>query len=331
MARNGPDTATTEFFICVGDQPELDFGGRRNPDGQGFAAFGRVITGMDIVSRIHQQAADKQRLTPLVPIRAIRRAPRLARRAIRSLEGAAAALTSARVLSGAARGSRVPPGAARRAAGVRSHLESCRPCAGTTHANGPTHPAVRSCRSRWPAWPAPPRSRCHAPSPRSRSPRVAGANRRVRVGLIGCGGMGTSDLRDSRSRLGAQVRRALRRRRRAEREGRRTWSAATSRQTPELVTPRLPPRPRSQRHRCRSHLDPRPLARAAYGDGLPGRQGCLLREAALDEHQRRPDDGRGRAQIQPHRPDGHATAQRDWFRGRIDYVKSGQLGKDPAR
>ena len=35
-----PDSANSEFFICVGDQPELDFGGKRNPDGQGFAAFG---------------------------------------------------------------------------------------------------------------------------------------------------------------------------------------------------------------------------------------------------------------------------------------------------
>jgi peptidyl-prolyl cis-trans isomerase A (cyclophilin A) len=73
MARNGPDTATTEFFICVGDQPELDFGGRRNPDGQGFAAFGRVTRGLDIVRRIHQRPASAQRLTPPVAIRAIRR------------------------------------------------------------------------------------------------------------------------------------------------------------------------------------------------------------------------------------------------------------------
>src|SRR5437763_17056789 len=43
MARDGPDTATSDFFICIGDQPELDFGGKRNPDGQGFAAFGRVV------------------------------------------------------------------------------------------------------------------------------------------------------------------------------------------------------------------------------------------------------------------------------------------------
>jgi peptidyl-prolyl cis-trans isomerase A (cyclophilin A) len=75
MARNGPDTATSEFFICVGPQPDLDFGGRRNPDGQGFAAFGRVVRGMDVVTRIHQQAADRQRLSPPVPIREVRRAP----------------------------------------------------------------------------------------------------------------------------------------------------------------------------------------------------------------------------------------------------------------
>ena len=73
MARDGPDTARDEFFICIGDQPELDFGGRRNPDGQGFAAFGRVIKGMEVVRRIHQQPADGQKLTPPVLIqRAIR-------------------------------------------------------------------------------------------------------------------------------------------------------------------------------------------------------------------------------------------------------------------
>ncbi len=64
MARDGPDTAQDSFSICIGDQPELDFGGRRNPDGQGFAAFGRVIKGMDIVRRIHAMPAESQRLTP---------------------------------------------------------------------------------------------------------------------------------------------------------------------------------------------------------------------------------------------------------------------------
>jgi peptidyl-prolyl cis-trans isomerase A (cyclophilin A) len=52
MARAGPDTATASFSICIGDQPEMDFGGKRNADGQGFAAFGRVVDGMDVVRKI---------------------------------------------------------------------------------------------------------------------------------------------------------------------------------------------------------------------------------------------------------------------------------------
>ena len=52
MARNGPDTATASFSIVIGDQPEMDFGGRRNADGQGFAVFGRVTRGMDVVKAI---------------------------------------------------------------------------------------------------------------------------------------------------------------------------------------------------------------------------------------------------------------------------------------
>lgn len=51
MARLEPGTASSEFSICIGDQPELDFGGNRNPDGQGFAAFGKVINGMDLVKK----------------------------------------------------------------------------------------------------------------------------------------------------------------------------------------------------------------------------------------------------------------------------------------
>ena len=52
MARSGPDTATGSFSIVIGDQPEMDFGGKRNPDGQGFAVFGRVVSGMDVVKAI---------------------------------------------------------------------------------------------------------------------------------------------------------------------------------------------------------------------------------------------------------------------------------------
>ena len=58
MARGGPDTATSEFFICLNDQPSLDFGGMRNPDGQGFAAFGVVTKGMDVVRAIQNVETD---------------------------------------------------------------------------------------------------------------------------------------------------------------------------------------------------------------------------------------------------------------------------------
>jgi cyclophilin family peptidyl-prolyl cis-trans isomerase len=73
MARSGPDSATHSFFICIGDQPALDFGGKRNPDGQGFAAFGRVVEGMDLVREIHAMPADGQSLNPPLSIqRAVR-------------------------------------------------------------------------------------------------------------------------------------------------------------------------------------------------------------------------------------------------------------------
>lgn len=73
MARLEPGTASSEFFICVGDQPELDFGGKRNPDGQGFAAFGRVVHGMAVVRAIQNRAADGQMLVRPVAIQSIRR------------------------------------------------------------------------------------------------------------------------------------------------------------------------------------------------------------------------------------------------------------------
>ncbi len=54
MARGKPATATSSFFICINDQPFLDYGGKRNRDGQGFAAFGKVTDGMDVVRKIQQ-------------------------------------------------------------------------------------------------------------------------------------------------------------------------------------------------------------------------------------------------------------------------------------
>ena len=76
MARMGPDTATSGFFFCIGDQPELDFGGKRNPDGQGFAAFGRVTRGMDVIRKIQMSPRENQRLTPPVAITSVMRKTR---------------------------------------------------------------------------------------------------------------------------------------------------------------------------------------------------------------------------------------------------------------
>jgi peptidyl-prolyl cis-trans isomerase A (cyclophilin A) len=71
MARTEPGSASSEFFICIGDQPELDFGGKRNPDGQGFAAFGQMIKGQEIVNAIHDSVNEKQMIVQPIKILSI--------------------------------------------------------------------------------------------------------------------------------------------------------------------------------------------------------------------------------------------------------------------
>lgn len=74
MARTpAADSARSDFFICLDDQPSLDFGGKRFDDGQGGGAFGRVVSGLDVVRRIQQQPVEKQSLTPPVTITRITR------------------------------------------------------------------------------------------------------------------------------------------------------------------------------------------------------------------------------------------------------------------
>lgn len=83
MARGTPDSASSGWFICINDQPSLDFGGARNPDGQGFAAFGRVVSGMDVVRKIQQAPSssnrtsntEAQKLTPPIAIVKVARLP----------------------------------------------------------------------------------------------------------------------------------------------------------------------------------------------------------------------------------------------------------------
>jgi peptidyl-prolyl cis-trans isomerase A (cyclophilin A) len=73
MARGGPDTATSDFFILLDDQPSLDFGGLRFDDAQGAAAFGTVVAGLDVVAKIQQQPVQAQNLAPPVTIASIKR------------------------------------------------------------------------------------------------------------------------------------------------------------------------------------------------------------------------------------------------------------------
>jgi peptidyl-prolyl cis-trans isomerase A (cyclophilin A) len=67
------DSGRAHIFICIGDQPSLDYGGKRNPDGQGFAAFGRVVRGMDVVRKIQMSPARGESLRPAIKIVRARR------------------------------------------------------------------------------------------------------------------------------------------------------------------------------------------------------------------------------------------------------------------
>ncbi len=74
MARDKPDSATSSFFICINDQPSLDYKGKRNKDGQGFAAFGKVTKGMNVVKIIQElHPEQEQYFKPEVTILSISR------------------------------------------------------------------------------------------------------------------------------------------------------------------------------------------------------------------------------------------------------------------
>lgn len=60
MARDTANSAQDQFFIVIGSQPSLDFGGMRNKDGLGFAAFGVVTDGMNIIKAINAVRETKE-------------------------------------------------------------------------------------------------------------------------------------------------------------------------------------------------------------------------------------------------------------------------------
>ena len=71
LARTAPGTANTEFFICIGDQSPLDFDRRGTEDRQGFAAFGKVFEGMDIVRKIQAQKSHGDKFDAKIEIQKI--------------------------------------------------------------------------------------------------------------------------------------------------------------------------------------------------------------------------------------------------------------------
>lgn len=73
MARTTPGTARSEFFICMDDQPGFDFGGINNPDGQGYAAFGKVVEGWPVLRKIYALPEENQRFEPQIKIHNIKR------------------------------------------------------------------------------------------------------------------------------------------------------------------------------------------------------------------------------------------------------------------
>jgi len=82
MARRAPGSATSDFFICIGDQPGYDADPTAAGDNAGFAAFGQVVDGMDVVRAIFEAPTSKtagtgvmrgEILSPPIPILSARR------------------------------------------------------------------------------------------------------------------------------------------------------------------------------------------------------------------------------------------------------------------
>ena len=59
------------FFICLRDEPSLDHGGKRQPDGQGFAAFGHVVSGFDAIERAYLRAEPDEWMKNEIPIHTV--------------------------------------------------------------------------------------------------------------------------------------------------------------------------------------------------------------------------------------------------------------------
>jgi peptidyl-prolyl cis-trans isomerase A (cyclophilin A) len=75
LARFAPGAVYHSFFVCMRDEPCLDEGGARNPDGLGFAAFGYVAAGFEELQRIFSEHSHGvEYLGTPIRLRTVRRA-----------------------------------------------------------------------------------------------------------------------------------------------------------------------------------------------------------------------------------------------------------------
>ncbi len=67
-ARMSQDKAYPSFFVCMRDEPALDFGGARHEDGLGFSAFGQVVEGQETLKALFQCAEDVEFMGNTIPV-----------------------------------------------------------------------------------------------------------------------------------------------------------------------------------------------------------------------------------------------------------------------
>ena len=73
MARTTPGSATSEFFICIGDQQQFDSSSGGNYDGLGYAAFGKVFKGMKVARLIQNKKSNGENFEPPIKIISIKK------------------------------------------------------------------------------------------------------------------------------------------------------------------------------------------------------------------------------------------------------------------
>lgn len=71
-SRFGPGELYGSFFICMRDEPALNYGGERHVDGLGYAAFGEVVAGQKVLERIYDSAGADEVLSTPIPLHEIR-------------------------------------------------------------------------------------------------------------------------------------------------------------------------------------------------------------------------------------------------------------------